>query len=101
MRFQPPGFGRSPFGMGLPAELVAPLRSSRNDPRATSAKAGACLESRVKPRCVVYHATAASTSSTMYLTLTVSAGMTPLGRSTGDVGPMQTATFHVTHQAGN
>jgi hypothetical protein len=30
----------------------------------------------VKPRCVVYHATAASMSSTMYLTLTVSAGMT-------------------------
>src|ERR1051325_6381779 len=75
MRFQPPALGRSPSALGGPAELVAPLSRRRSEPRATSAKAGACLDRTVKPRCVVYHATAASTSSTMYRTLTVSAGM--------------------------
>jgi 16S rRNA U516 pseudouridylate synthase RsuA-like enzyme len=38
------------------------LDGKRFDDRA---KAGAALEISVKPRCVVYHATAASTSSTM------------------------------------
>src|SRR5262245_54123905 len=91
MRFQPPGLGRSPSGIGRPAELVAPLSSSRNEPRATSANAGACLEISVKPRCAVYHATAASTSSTMYLTLTVSAGMTAPAAFKQDVDPRHEA----------
>ena len=64
-------------GIGLPAELFSPLSNNRRDPRATSANAGAYFESTVKPRCVVYHVTAASTSSTMYRTQTVSAGMIP------------------------
>src|SRR5438132_1254629 len=53
MRFQPPGPGLMPSGIGRPAELAAPLRRSRRSPRATSAKAGAALESSVNPRCVV------------------------------------------------
>src|SRR5258706_1597211 len=75
MRFQPPGPGLLPSGIGRPAELVVPLSNRRRDPSATSANAGAALESTVKPRCVVYHATAALTSLTMYRTLTVVAGM--------------------------
>src|SRR6266540_4158418 len=53
MRFQPPGLGRRPSGMGRPAELVGPLSSSRRLPRVTSAKAGAALERSVKPKWVV------------------------------------------------
>src|SRR6266567_3712444 len=75
MRFQPPGPGLLPSGIGRPAELVVPLSNRRSDPRVTSANAGAALERRVKPRCVVYHATAASTSLTIYRTLPVVAGM--------------------------
>jgi len=45
MRFQPPGFGRSPSGIGRPAELAGPLSRSLSDARWTSAKAGAWLES--------------------------------------------------------
>jgi len=48
-----------------PAELVGPLSNSRNDPRLMSAKAGAWLDRREKPRCLVYHSMAASTASTM------------------------------------
>src|SRR5262245_37212820 len=75
MRFQPPGPGRAPSGIARPAELVGPLSNSRNEPSATSAKAGAAFERRLKPRCFVYQATAASTSLTMYRTLTVDAAM--------------------------
>jgi hypothetical protein len=50
VRFQPPGPGRRPSGIGRPAELLGPLSSDRKSPRATSAKAGAVLEMRVKPR---------------------------------------------------
>src|SRR5688572_9398280 len=71
MRFQPPGRGRSPSGIARPAELAGPLSNSRNDPRLTSANAGAALERSEKPRCFVYQSIAASTSSTMYRTLTV------------------------------
>src|SRR3954470_22484979 len=77
MRFQPPGPGRSPSAIGRPAELVGPLSRSRSAPRATSANAGAWLESNEKPRCWVYHRTAASTSLTMYRTLTISDAMRP------------------------
>ena len=53
MRFQPPGSGMRPSGMGRPAELLGPLSSSRRLPRTTSANAGAELERTVKPKCVV------------------------------------------------
>src|SRR5205814_4656941 len=75
MRFQPPGPGLLPSGIGRPAELFGPLSNRRSDPSATSANAGAALERTVKPRCVVYHATAAATSLTIYRTFTVVAGM--------------------------
>ena len=51
MRFQPPGPGLAPSGMGRPAELAGPLSSSRRLPRVTSAKAGAALVRTSKPRC--------------------------------------------------
>ena len=54
-----------PIGHCRPAELVGPATSKRSDPSATSANAGAALESSEKPRCFVYQSTAASTSSTM------------------------------------
>jgi nicotinic acid phosphoribosyltransferase len=41
IRFQPPGPGCSPSGIGRPAELVGPLSKSRREPRVTSANAGA------------------------------------------------------------
>jgi hypothetical protein len=41
MRFQPPGPGRSPSGIGRPAELLGPLSNRRSDPSVTSANAGA------------------------------------------------------------
>src|SRR6266446_5330746 len=75
MRFQPPGPGLLPSGIGRPAELVGPLSNRRSDPSLTSANAGAALERTVKPRCVVYHVTAAATSLTIYRTFTVVAGM--------------------------
>src|SRR6266566_3327894 len=75
MRFQPPAWGRSPSGIGRSAELAGPLSNSRNDPSVTPANAGAAFESTVKPRCSVYHAIAASTSSTMQRTLTVVVGV--------------------------
>jgi hypothetical protein len=53
MRFQPPGSGVRPSGIGLPAELVGPESSSRSAPRWTSAKAGAMFEIRLKPRWFV------------------------------------------------
>ena len=53
MRFQPPGPGLAPSGMGRPAELAGPLSSSRRLPRVTSAKAGTALVSNSKPRCSV------------------------------------------------
>jgi hypothetical protein len=53
MRFQPPGPGTVPSGIGRPAELRGPLSSSRRLPRTTSAKAGAALALRVNPRCSV------------------------------------------------
>ena len=40
MRFQPPGPGLAPSGIGRPAELVGPLSRSRRLPRVTSANAG-------------------------------------------------------------
>src|SRR5215217_803295 len=40
MRFQPPGPGRSPSDIGLPAELIGPDSSRRRLPLVTSAKAG-------------------------------------------------------------
>lgn len=49
IRFQSPGPGRRPSGIGRPAELAGPLSSSRRPPP-TSAKAGADLERTVKPR---------------------------------------------------
>ena len=45
--------GRRPSGMARPAELVGPLSRSRRSPRVTSAKAGAALDRRAKPRWVV------------------------------------------------
>ena len=45
MRFQPPGPGVAPSGIGRPAELFGPARSSRRLPRLTSANAGAALVS--------------------------------------------------------
>src|SRR5215213_4699492 len=75
MRFQPPGPGLPPSGIGRPAELAGPLSNRRSDPSLTSANAGAALVRSVKPRCVVYHATAAATSLTMYQTFTVVSGM--------------------------
>ena len=52
MRFQPPGSGVRPSGIGRPAELVGPLSSSRRWPRTTSANAGAALVRSSKPRWV-------------------------------------------------
>jgi hypothetical protein len=46
----------------------------RTDPNETSANASAALE-RLKPGCLVYQATAASTSSTIYRTFTVAIDM--------------------------
>jgi hypothetical protein len=43
MRFQPPGPGVVPSGIGRPAELVGPASSNRKLPRFTSAKAGDAL----------------------------------------------------------
>ena len=43
MRFQPPGPGLAPSGIGRPAELFGPESSSRRLPRLTSANAGAAL----------------------------------------------------------
>jgi Co/Zn/Cd efflux system component len=65
------GTGWRPSGIALPAELVLPLSSSLRVPRETSANAGAALERAEKPRCLMYHATDASTSFTMYRTFTV------------------------------
>jgi uncharacterized hydrophobic protein (TIGR00271 family) len=53
IRFQPPGLGLVPSGMGRPAELAGPLSSSRRFPRVTSAKAGTALVRTSKPRCSV------------------------------------------------
>jgi hypothetical protein len=53
MRFQPPGLGIVPSGMGRLAELAGPLSSSRRLPRVTSVKAGAALLRTSKPRCPV------------------------------------------------
>src|SRR5262249_5751602 len=50
MRFQPPGPGLTPSGMGRPAELVGPLSNSRKLPRVTLANAGAELVSTSKSR---------------------------------------------------
>ncbi len=50
MRFQPPGPGLRPSGIGRPAELAGPASSSRRLPRVTSANAGAALNRTVKPR---------------------------------------------------
>ena len=50
MRFQPPGAGVRPSGIGRPAELVGPLSSSRRLPRMTSAKAGAAFRPSSKPK---------------------------------------------------
>src|SRR6516164_2471353 len=58
VRFQPPGPGLAPSGIGRPAELLGPASNSRSDPRATSANAGAALERSLNPRCFVYHAKA-------------------------------------------
>ena len=43
MRFQPPGSGWRPSGIGRPAELVGPASSNRSLPRRTSANAGEAL----------------------------------------------------------
>jgi hypothetical protein len=54
MRFQPPGLGLVPSGMGRPAELAelaGPLSGSRRLPRVTFAKAGTALVRTSKPRC--------------------------------------------------
>ena len=53
MRFQPPGTGWRPSGIGASAELPGPLSNNRSLPRITSAKAGAALEMSVKSKCVV------------------------------------------------
>ena len=53
MRFQPPGPGVRPSGIGRPAELFGPLSSSRSLPRTTSANAGAALERSLKPKWLV------------------------------------------------
>jgi hypothetical protein len=50
MRFQPPGSGVRPSGIGRPAELLGPLSSSRSLPRTTSANAGAALERSSKSK---------------------------------------------------
>ena len=47
-RFQPPGSGVRPSGIGRPAELFGPLSSSRRPPRTTSANAGAALVRRLE-----------------------------------------------------
>ena len=65
VRFQLPGPGLRPSGIARPAELAGPLSSRRRLPRTTSANAGAALERSVNPKCVVWNATAAYTSSTM------------------------------------
>src|SRR6516162_3649255 len=62
-RLQPPASGRAPSGIGRPGELVGPLSNRRSDPSVTSANAGAAFERTAKPRCFVYHAIAAPTSS--------------------------------------
>ena len=49
IRFQPPGAGCAPSGIGRPAELFGPARSSRRFPRFTSANAGAALVRSSKP----------------------------------------------------
>jgi hypothetical protein len=43
MRFQPPGSGLRPSGIGRPAELFGPASSRRSLPRITSANAGEAL----------------------------------------------------------
>src|SRR5215469_8818955 len=53
MRFQPPGPGLRPSGIGLPAELPGPASSNRRLPEVTSANAGAKLVRTVKPRWLV------------------------------------------------
>ena len=53
MRFQPPGWGVRPSGIGRPAELAGPLSNRRRWPRTTSANAGAALERSSKPKWVV------------------------------------------------
>ena len=53
IRFQPPGPGVAPSGIGRPAELFGPASSSRRLPRLTSANAGAALVSGSKPSSVV------------------------------------------------
>ncbi len=53
IRFQPPGCGTRPSGIGRPAELAGPLSSRRSLPRTTSANAGAALIRRLKPKWVV------------------------------------------------
>ena len=50
MRFQPPGSGERPSGIGRPAELAGPLSSSRSRPRTTSANAGGALVRTVNPK---------------------------------------------------
>ena len=52
MRFQPPGAGLRPSGIGRPAELAGPLSSSRRWPRVTSAKAGTADDRTANPKCV-------------------------------------------------
>jgi hypothetical protein len=49
MRFHPPGAGVGPSGIGRPAEIFGPLRSSRSAPRRASANAGATLEITSNP----------------------------------------------------
>ena len=48
MRFQPPGPGLAPSGIGRPAELAGPASSSRRLPRLTSANAGAALRQHLE-----------------------------------------------------
>ena len=48
MRFQPPGSGVRPSGIGRPAELIRPAQRQAQVPRTTSANAGAALERSVE-----------------------------------------------------
>jgi hypothetical protein len=47
------GAGFRPSGIGRPAELCGPARSSRRLPRVTSANAGDALDKSLNPRCLV------------------------------------------------
>jgi hypothetical protein len=52
IRFQPPGTGVRPSGIGRPAELAGPPSSRRRWPRVTSANAGTADDRTVNPKCV-------------------------------------------------